>query len=82
LTTFFVTNNSTGVETQVLPNKFAYYTLDTNGQPTTATFVQDDTIAPGGNSFSYSVNSDYAIKWSGFDGVITPPPFIALTFLL
>lgn len=51
----FVTNPATGIEKQLLPNKFPFNTLGTSGQPTTCNFVFDNTNPPGGNSFSYSV---------------------------
>lgn len=67
---FFVTDPDTGVETQLLPNKFPFYTLDGAGQPTTDTFIFDDTNYPGGYSFSYSVNEDAATLNFGNDGYI------------
>lgn len=71
---FFVTNPSTGTESQVLPNKFPFYTLDTSGQPTTSAFVFDNVAPPGGNSFSYSVNSSQATMFTVFDGYIARDP--------
>lgn len=68
---FFVKNNTTNVEKQVLPNKFPFFTLDTIGNPSTSTFVLDSTDPPGGNGFSYSVNSTAEALVSGFDGYIT-----------
>ena len=70
-THFFVTNNATEVETQILPNKFEYYKLDTSGNPTTNTFIFDDTPAPGGYSFFYTVKQTVATVDSGFDGYVT-----------
>ncbi len=67
---FFVTNPATGVETQVLPNKFPYYTLGTSGQPTISDFVFDDVIAPAGNSFSYSVIKNTAALNFATDGYL------------
>lgn len=67
----FVLNKTTNVETQLLPNKFAYYTLGTGGQPTVSAFVLDDVSPPGGNSFSYSVIKQADAIISGFDGYIT-----------
>lgn len=76
----FVTNNVTGVESQLLPNKFPYYTLvgseageeaGTAGQPTVSQFVFDDVAAPAGNSFSYSVIQSYESLTTGFDGYFT-----------
>lgn len=71
---FFVKNNATSVESQVLPNKYDYYTLDTLGNPTTTTFTQDDTLAPSGYSFSYTVVSKEASVISGFDGYLARDP--------
>lgn len=67
---FFVTDNVTNVETQILPNKFPFYTLDTSGKPTTNTFIFDDTDAPAGNSFSYTVKESLGILSTGFDGYL------------
>lgn len=67
---FFVTNNSTNVETQILPNKLDYYTLDTAGNPTTHAFIIDDTSAPAGYSYFYTVKESYEAMASGFDGYI------------
>ncbi len=67
---FFVTDPLTGVEKQLLPNKFPFYTLDTGGQPTTNTFIFSDTNPPGGYSFSYSVNQSFEVLNFGSDGYI------------
>ncbi len=67
---FFVTNKTTNVETQVLPNKFTFYTLDTSGKPTTHAFIVDNVNPPSGNSFSYSVNEAAEALSSGFDGYV------------
>lgn len=67
---FFVKNNTTNVETQILPNKFPFYTLDESGQPTTNTFIFDDADPPAGNSFSYTVKESLGILATGFDGYI------------
>ena len=48
---FFIKNNATNLESQILPNKLDYYTLDTSGKPTTNQFIFDDTPAPGGYSY-------------------------------
>jgi hypothetical protein len=67
---FFVTHPTTGVETQLLPNKFAFFTLGTAGQPSVNTFVFDNTSIPAGNSFSYSViNQDKTVNF-GTDGYL------------
>jgi hypothetical protein len=77
---FFVTNPSTSVETQILPNLFPFYTLvgdesgeeaGVPGQPTVNQFVFDNVQAPNGNSFSYSVIQNYESLLTGFDGYIT-----------
>jgi hypothetical protein len=66
----FVTNPTTGVETQLLPNKYPFYTLGTVGNPTTCAFVVDNTEAPNGNSFAYSVNRGNATVDFGQDGYL------------
>lgn len=67
---FFVKNNTTNVETQLLPNKFGFYELGTSGNPSTNTFIFDDTPAPGGNSYFYSVNESLEAMAFGEDGYI------------
>ena len=67
---FFVQNNTTLVETQLLPNKFTYYTLGTAGQPTTCGFIMDNSPAPAGNSYFYSVIQSFETVATGFDGYI------------
>jgi hypothetical protein len=67
---FFVKNNTTNVETQILPNKLAYYLLDTAGQPTTHAFIQDSTPAPGGHSYFYTVKQSLKAVNYGEDGYI------------
>lgn len=67
---FFTTNPTTKVESQILPNKFEYYKLDTGGQPTTHAFIIDDTAAPGGHSYFYTVKQSLAEVATGFDGYI------------
>ena len=69
---FFIQNPVTGVEAQVLPNQFPYYELGVVGQPTLCEFVGDNTQAPAGNSYSYSVIQEFATDASGFDGYVTP----------
>ena len=68
---FFVTNPTTGVETQILPNKFSFYTLTGLSTPTLTQFITSNTAVPSGNSFSYSVIESTAAVDSGSDGVIT-----------
>lgn len=67
---FFVKNNATNVETQILPNKFPYYTLDTVGNPTTTQFITSNTNPPGGYSFSYTVTESLGAIAFGEDGYI------------
>lgn len=67
---FFVKNNATNVETQLLPNKLTYYTLDTSGQPTTNGFIFDNTPAPGGFSYFYTVKESLEAISYGEDGYI------------
>lgn len=68
---FFVTNPATEVEQQLLPNKWEYYTLDTGGaNPTTNFFINDNTAAPAGYSYFYTVVSKDATIDTGFDGYI------------
>lgn len=67
---FFVTDNITNVETQILPNKLDYFTLDTSGHPTTHQFIVDNTPAPGGFSFFYTVKESFADLATGEDGYI------------
>lgn len=67
---FFITNNTTNVESQILPNKFEFYTLDTSGQPTTNQFITDNTSAPAGYSFFYTVKEGSSVVSSGVDGYI------------
>lgn len=71
---FFVTDLTTNVETQILPNKYPFYTLDTGGHPTTHAFIIDNTAAPSGNSYAYTVNQAIATINSGFDGYVTKNP--------
>jgi hypothetical protein len=67
---FFIKNNSTNLESQILPNKLEYYTLDTAGYPTTYDFIFDDTPAPGGYSYYYTIKQTEATIDTGFDGYI------------
>src|ERR1035437_4001212 len=71
---FFVKNNATNVEKQVLPNKFTYYTLDTGGQPTTNTFIQDNAAAPAGNSYAYTVKQSFETLNFAADGYMARNP--------
>jgi len=67
---FFVKNNTTNVETQIFPNKFPFFTLDTAGNPTTHQFIIDNTPAPAGNSFAYTVKQTFGDLVFGEDGYI------------
>ena len=67
---FFITNNATNVETQILPNKLEYYKLGTTGFPTVSQFIYDNTPAPGGYSYYYTVIQSIATIATGFDGYI------------
>lgn len=67
---FFVKNNATNVETQLLPNKHTFYTLDTAGNPTTNSFIFDNTPAPGGFSYFYTVKESLEALNFGEDGYI------------
>lgn len=66
----FVTNPATGIETQLLPNKFPFFALGTSGNPTVCNFVFDNVNPPGGNSFSYSVIQGNATVDFGQDGYL------------
>jgi hypothetical protein len=69
---FFVTNNSTNVETQILPNKLDYYLLNTVGHPTQHEFIFDDVSADNdGHSYFYTVKLDHEVLATGFDGYIS-----------
>ncbi len=64
---FFVTNNTTMVESQILPNKLDYYLLDTGGAyPSTNTFIQSATTW----DYFYTVKESYAVMATGYDGYI------------
>lgn len=68
---FFVTDPSTKVETQLLPNKLPFYTLNLAGQPTTSQFIFSDVQAPAGWDFFYTVLEQSESVVSGLDGYIT-----------
>jgi len=70
----FVTDPTTNIETQLLPNKFPFYTLGTSGQPSVDTFILDNVNPPSGNSFSYSVIQQNQSDIVGYDGYITNYP--------
>ena len=67
---FFVTNNATNVETQILPNKLDYYLLGATGYPITNSFIFDDTAAPAGYSYYYTVKQAFENLATGEDGYI------------
>jgi hypothetical protein len=67
---FFVQNNTTLTETQLLPNKFTYYLLGTAGQPTLDSFINSASPAPSGFSYFYSVIQSFESIANGFDGYI------------
>lgn len=67
---FFVKNNTTNVETQILPNKKTYYTLSDTSSPTLTSFINDSAPAPGGYSYFYSVIQSFEALNYGEDGYI------------
>lgn len=71
---FFVTDPNTLVESQILPNKYDFYQLDESGKPTTDDFINDNTPAPGGYSYFYTVSQRSATVSSGFDGYLARDP--------
>jgi hypothetical protein len=72
----FVTNPVTLVETQLLPNKFPYYTLNAAGQPTTCQFVLSNLQPPAGYSFDYTVVNSFETVVTGFDGYLGRVPAV------
>lgn len=72
---FFVTNNTTNVETQILPNKYEYYLVgEGGGEPTFSEFITDDTAAPAGFSYFYTVVESAATMETEEDGYIARVP--------
>jgi hypothetical protein len=67
---FFITNNATQVEQQILPNQFPYYELGTAGQPTEEEFIFSAAPAPTGYSYFYTVIQSFETLVTGFDGYI------------
>lgn len=67
---FFTTNNVTQVEEQIIPNKQTFYTLGTAGNPTVDQFIMDNTPAPGGFDYFYTVIQSFETLVTGFDGYI------------
>lgn len=68
---FFITNLSSNVETQILPNQYEYYSLDKSGNPTTEQFIDSVTAVPGGYSYCYTLVEKAEAEEYGFDGVLT-----------
>jgi len=66
----FVTNPTTQVETQILPNQYPYYTLGTAGQPTESQFILSNVQPPAGYSYSYTVINSFEEVATGYDGYI------------
>lgn len=66
----FVTDPTTGIEKQLLANKWPFYTLDTAGQPTTQSFVFSDIASPAGYNFSYTVQNYTESLFFGQDGYV------------
>jgi hypothetical protein len=71
---FFVTNNTTNVETQILPNKLDYYTLGEAGYPSVTSFINDTTPAPAGYSYYYTVIESAQTMVTGYDGYLARNP--------
>lgn len=57
-------------ETQLLPNKYEFYSLGTTGHPSIRDFIKSDLSVPSGYSYSYTVIEQAATIATGFDGVI------------
>ena len=75
---FFVTDNTTGTESQILPNKFDFYQLGEVGQPTINTFVFDSPT--GSYGYSYSLIQSNATVSNGVDGYMAPTSNTTATF--
>lgn len=79
----FVANTSTGIETELLANKFPFYTIGTSGNPTLQQFIFSDINPPAGWDFSYSVvqaNETVAFAQDGYMNVAnynTSTPLVA-----
>ena len=70
----FVTNPATKVERQVLPNKFPYYELNKQDEPTLNDFVFSNFEPPSGYSYSYTVVQELESVENAFDGAIARLP--------
>lgn len=68
----FVTNPTTQLETQLLPNKYTYYTVGTT--PTLSDFIFSDAQPPSGYSFDYTVINSFESINSEFDGYLGRRP--------
>ena len=72
----FVTNLASGVETQVLPNKYPFYTTISTAQnpiqgaPSEAEFIFSSLQPPAGYSFGYSIVNGYEVVANQSDGYI------------
>lgn len=62
---FFITNPSTGIETQIIPNKVAFYNATITANPYTA-FITNP-----GYTFSYTAVVEDAVVKQATDGILT-----------
>lgn len=69
---FFITNNATQVESQILPNQYTYYSFEYSDLPGSplADFIFSQNPAPTGFSYYYTVIQSFETLVSGFDGYI------------
>lgn len=65
---FFVTNNSTNVEKQILPNKIEFYSV---ADVDIHDFITSNVDVPGGTSYCYTVIERFGTTDSGFNGTLT-----------
>lgn len=75
----FITNPTTGVETQIIPNKFPFYSISTPqhpifGAPSEGEFVFSALQPPAGYSYDYSVINGYEVMFTQFDGYVARLP--------
>jgi hypothetical protein len=75
----FVTNPVTGVETQLLPNQYPFYTISTPqnpiaGAPSESEFIFSSLQPPAGYSYDYSIINGYEVTATQFDGYIARLP--------
>jgi hypothetical protein len=72
----FVTNLATGVETQLLPNKYPFYTTISTpqnvieGAPSESEFIFSSLQPPAGYSYGYSLINGYEVTATQTDGYI------------